>query len=96
MPQSCQPKVTNLNNALTSNQNISRLQIAVEHEVRVKKVHSAEKLVKKAAKCGRWNRSSSSLRMVMDDLLEIIREGMTRRRNVSRTRKSCSAYSKTI
>lgn len=48
----------------------------MEHEVRVKKVHSAEKLVKKAAKCGRRNRSSSSLRMVMDDLLGIIRKGM--------------------
>lgn len=48
----------------------------MEHEVRVKKVHSAEKLVKKAAKCGRRNRSSSSLRMVMDDLLGNIRKGM--------------------
>lgn len=77
MPQSCQPEITYFNDALTGNQNVSRLEITVQDKIRVKKMHSAEKLVKKAAKCGRWNRSSSSLRMVVNDLLSIISEGPT-------------------
>lgn len=49
----------------------------MEDKIRVKKVHSAEKLVKKAAKCGRWDRSSCSLRMVVNNLLGIMSEGTT-------------------
>lgn len=77
MPQSCQPEITYLNNSLAGNQNVSRFEITVEDKIRVKKMHSAEKLVKKAAKCGRWDRSSCSLRMVVNNLLGIMSEGTT-------------------
>lgn len=70
----------------------------MEAEIRVEEVNTAEELMEQAAEGWRGDGGSDGLGVVMDDLLNISERPEDRASPEQRghTKKSCSAYSKTM
>lgn len=116
VPQSGKTEITDLDDASGGDEDVGWLEISMEHEAGVEKVHAGEELVEQSAECGRGDRRSRGLGVMVDDLLHGVSAespgpsskrgdgglGQDNRRQIKTgqvitlTRKSCSAYSKTM
>lgn len=68
-PDASETQVANLDDALGGDEDVGRLEIAVEDVMRVEVEDAVEKLVEERFERWRWEREADRLRVVVNDLL---------------------------